>query len=76
VTFGYPPELHRIVYTANAIENMHMQLRKIVKTPRPFPQRRGRQQITLSDLAQHREGLEDAAYHLAASRQSVRHSVR
>ncbi|MBN3837739.1 IS256 family transposase, partial [Burkholderia sp. Ac-20344] len=28
--FAYPPEVRRIVYTTNAIESMHMQLRKIV----------------------------------------------
>jgi transposase-like protein len=44
--------------------------------PRPLPQRRSRQQAAVSGLAQHRKGLEDAAYHLAASGQSVRHSVR
>ncbi|WP_253195444.1 integrase core domain-containing protein, partial [Burkholderia cenocepacia] len=33
-------------------------------------------QTAVSGLAQHRKGLEDAAYHLAASSQSVRHSVR
>jgi len=44
--------------------------------PRPLPERRSRQQTAVSGLAQHRKGLEDAAYHLAASSQSVRHSVR
>ncbi|MCG1048639.1 transposase, partial [Mycetohabitans sp. B6] len=29
--FAYPPQVRRIVYTTNAIESMHMQLRKIVK---------------------------------------------
>jgi len=29
--FAYPPQVRRIVYTTNAIEIMHMQLRKIVK---------------------------------------------
>jgi hypothetical protein len=43
---------------------------------RPLPERRSRQQTAVSGLAQHRKGLEDAAYHLAASSQSVRHSVR
>ncbi|VXC03195.1 hypothetical protein BURKHO8Y_180075 [Burkholderia sp. 8Y] len=44
--------------------------------PGPLPKRRSRQQTAVSGLAQHREGLEDAAYHLAASRCTVRHSVR
>ena len=44
--------------------------------PRPLPERRSRQQTAVSGLAQHRKGLEDAAYHLATGSQSVRHSVR
>jgi putative transposase len=28
--FAYPPEMHRIIYTTNAIEILHMRLRKIV----------------------------------------------
>ncbi|WP_259675630.1 transposase, partial [Burkholderia pseudomallei] len=35
--FAYPPEVRRIVYTTNAIESMHMQLRKIVKNRGHFP---------------------------------------
>ena len=30
--FAFPPEVRRIIYTTNAIESMHMQLRKFVKT--------------------------------------------
>jgi putative transposase len=29
--FAYPPAVRKIIYTTNAIESMHMQLRKIVK---------------------------------------------
>jgi transposase-like protein len=35
--FAYPPEVRRIIYTTNAIESMHMQLRKIVKNRGHFP---------------------------------------
>ena len=35
--FGYPPEVRRIIYTTNAIESLHMRLRKIVKTRGHFP---------------------------------------
>jgi transposase-like protein len=35
--FTYPPELRRLLYTTNAIESLHMQLRKIVKTRGHFP---------------------------------------
>jgi transposase-like protein len=35
--FAYPPEVRKIVYTTNAIESLHMQLRKIVKNRGHFP---------------------------------------
>jgi len=35
--FQYPPEIRRMLYTTNAIESLHMQLRKIIKTRGHFP---------------------------------------
>ncbi|MFN2602965.1 MAG: IS256 family transposase [Gemmatimonadaceae bacterium] len=35
--FQYPPQIRRLVYTTNAIESLHMQLRKIIKTRGHFP---------------------------------------
>jgi transposase-like protein len=35
--FAYPPEVRKIIYTTNAIESLHMQLRKIIKTRGHFP---------------------------------------
>ncbi|KVD76190.1 hypothetical protein WI89_07075 [Burkholderia ubonensis] len=35
--FAYPPAVRRIVYTTNAIESIHMQLRNIVKNRGHFP---------------------------------------
>lgn len=35
--FAYPPEVRRILTTTNAIESLHMQLRKILKTRGHFP---------------------------------------
>jgi putative transposase len=35
--FGYPPEIRRIIYTTNAIESLHMSLRKIIKNRGSFP---------------------------------------
>lgn len=35
--FAFPPEIRRIVYTTNAIESIHMRLRKIIKTRGHFP---------------------------------------
>lgn len=35
--FVYPPEIRRVLNTTNAIESVHMQLRKIIKTRGHFP---------------------------------------
>ena len=35
--FAYPPDLRRLLYTTNAIESLHMQLRKIIKSRGHFP---------------------------------------
>jgi transposase-like protein len=35
--FAYPPEIRKLLYTTNAIESLHMQLRKIIKTRGHFP---------------------------------------
>lgn len=35
--FAYPPEIRKIIYTTNAIESLHMRLRKIIKTRGHFP---------------------------------------
>jgi putative transposase len=34
---GYPPEVRKIIYTPNAIESLHMQLRKVLKNRGHFP---------------------------------------
>jgi transposase-like protein len=35
--FAYPPAVRRLIYTTNAIESLHSQLRKIIKTRGHFP---------------------------------------
>lgn len=35
--FAFPPAVRRVIYTTNAIESLHMQLRKIIKTRGHFP---------------------------------------
>jgi transposase-like protein len=35
--FAYPPVIRRLLYTTNAIESLHMQLRKIIQTRGHFP---------------------------------------
>ena len=35
--FAFPPEVRRVIYTTNAIESLHMQLRKLIKSRGHFP---------------------------------------
>jgi putative transposase len=35
--FDFPPEIRRVIYTTNAVESLHMSLRKIIKTRGSFP---------------------------------------
>lgn len=35
--FAFPPEVRRVIYTTNAIEILHMKLRKIIKNRVHFP---------------------------------------
>lgn len=48
--FAYPPEIKRLIYTTNAIENVHRQIRKVTKTTTIFPS--GESLIKLVWLAQ------------------------
>jgi transposase-like protein len=50
--FAYPPELQRIIDTANAIESLNSKLRRAV---------RGRHQVAVSGVASGQAWLEDAA---------------
>jgi transposase-like protein len=35
--FAFPPDVRRLIYTTNALENVHRQLRRILKTRGHFP---------------------------------------
>ena len=35
--FAFPPEIRKIIYTTNAVESLHMRLRKIIKNRGSFP---------------------------------------
>lgn len=35
--FAFPPDIRRVIYTTNAIESLHLRLRKIIKTRGHFP---------------------------------------
>lgn len=35
--FDFPPDVRRVIYTTNAVESLHMSLRKVIKTRGSFP---------------------------------------
>jgi transposase-like protein len=35
--FEFPAEVRKVIYTTNAVESLHMSLRKIIKTRGSFP---------------------------------------
>lgn len=35
--YDYPPEIRKLIYTTNAIESLHMQVRKVIKNRGHFP---------------------------------------
>jgi putative transposase len=35
--FEFPPDVRRVIYTTNAVESLHMSLRKVIKTRGSFP---------------------------------------
>src|SRR6478672_2416848 len=35
--FEFPAEVRRVIYTTNAVESLHMSLRKVIKTRGSFP---------------------------------------
>jgi len=59
--FAFPPAVRRVIYTTNAIESIHSQLRKIIKTAGALPQRRCGHQADLAGAAQHHRRLGRAA---------------
>lgn len=48
--FAYPPAVRKLIYTTNAIESLHSQLRKIIKTRGHFPSDDAASQISLLAL--------------------------
>ena len=48
---AYPPEIRKLLYTTNAIESLHMQPRKIIKTRGHFPTDEAAANYTISRCA-------------------------
>ena len=73
--YSYPPEVRKIIYTTNAIESLHMQLRKVLKNRGALPERRGGHEAHLSGLAQHHQIVEKPPADLEDGGQPIRHSI-
>jgi putative transposase len=51
--FAFPPEVRRVIYTTNALESVHAQLRKIIKTRGYFPTDDAATKLILVGVAQY-----------------------
>jgi len=49
--FAFPEEVRKVVYTTNAVESLHMSLRKIIKTRGSFPSEEAAQKLLYLALA-------------------------
>jgi transposase-like protein len=47
--FNHPVEFRRLIYTTNAIESLHSQMRKNIATPQDVSQRRCRREDPISE---------------------------
>ena len=73
--YGFAPEVRKIIYTTNAIESLHMQLRKVLKN-RALPERRSGHQTHLSGLAKHHQIVDKPSVDLEDGGQPIRDSIR
>jgi putative transposase len=78
--FAYPPDVRRVLYTTNAIESLHMQLRKITKNRGHFPSDEAATKLLYLALRncdrkmeEHGAGMEGG---VIAIRDPVRRSIR
>ena len=74
--FAFPPEVRRIIYTTNAIESLHMQLRKIIKTRGHFPTDEAATKLLYLALRNITAGLEPRHARMEVCNESIRDPVR
>lgn len=75
-SFGYLPEIRKVIYTSNAIESGELQPTQADQAPRRIPQRRGTDQAALSGPAQHQQAMDAADPRLEGHAQPLYHRVR
>ncbi len=74
--FAFPPEIRRVIYTTNALESVHAQLRKIIKTRGHFPNDEAATKLIWLALRNITATWERAATHVAPGHESIRDSLR
>jgi putative transposase len=50
---GYPPKVRKMTYTTNAIESLHIQLRKVLKNRGHFPSNEAATKLIFLALRNH-----------------------
>ena len=73
--FAFPPEVRRLIYTTNALESVHAQLRKIIKTRGHFPNDDAATKLIWLALRNITAKWERTALLLAAGDESIRDSL-
>jgi putative transposase len=67
--YSYPPEIRRMIYTTNAIESLHMQIRKVIKNRGHFPSDEAAAKLIYLALRNIIKGWKMAAPHWQAATQ-------
>ena len=73
--YSFAPEVRKIIYTTNAIESLHMQLRKVLKNRGHFPSDEAAK-AHLSGLAKHHQTVEKSTSNLESGGDPIRHPIR
>ena len=72
--FAFPPAIRKMIYTTNAVESLNRSLRKVIKTTRQLPLRRGGVKVAVSGYSTCRAALE-ASRRLARGKAAVHDHV-
>ena len=74
--FAFPPDVRRVIYTTNALESVHAQLRKIIKTRGHFPTDEAATKLIWLALRNITAKWERGPHSLESRDESVRDSLR
>lgn len=74
--FAFPPHIRRVIYTTNAIESIHSQLRKIIKSRGHFPSDDAATKLLWAGPEQHHRRLGPSGQGMARGDEPVRDLLR